>query len=309
MSPNVEQITKPAGLGEGPFWNAQKQILYYVDIINASLHSYNNVTKEQHSVKLAGDGNTVSLVVQVEGHHDKFVVSINNDIAVVTWDGVSSKPSSIEIIANLEGNEEKTRINDGKVDPAGRLWAGTMGPKKETGEFVMEKGSLYRLNKDKTVTKVIGKLGIANGLAWSLDNKTFYYIDTLKFRVDSYDYNISTGNIANEKTIFCFKKNNIDVFPDGMTIDEEGKLWVACFEGGQVLRIDPDTGKLLYTLKIPAPQVTSVVFGGHNLDELFVTTARDDYKKELLDKYPLAGCTFKVTNLGVKGTPSVPVKL
>lgn len=71
-----------------------------------------------------GHGNTVSLVVQVEGHNDKFVVSINNDIAVVTWDGVSSKPSSVEVIATLEGNEERTRINDGKVDPAGRLWAG-----------------------------------------------------------------------------------------------------------------------------------------------------------------------------------------
>lgn len=307
MSPDVEQITEPVGLGEGPFWNAQQQALYYVDIVNASLHSYNNVTKEQHSVKL-GNGNTVSLVVQVEGQNDIFVVSINNDIAVVTWDGVSSKPSSVEIIASFEGNEDNTRINDGKVDPAGRLWAGTMGKQTETGDFVMEKGSLYRLNKDKTVSKILGKLGIANGLAWSADNKKFYYIDSLKLTVDSYDYDISTGNIANEKTLFCFKKNNVNGFPDGMTIDEEGKLWVACYEGGQVLRIDPDSGKLLYTLKLPAPQVTSVVFGGPNFDELFVTTACQDFKKEL-DKYPLSGCTFKVTNLGVKGTPSVPVKL
>lgn len=310
MSPKVEPIAEPITLGEGPFWNAQQQTLYYVDIIGASVHSYNAVTKEHHSVNF-GDGNTVSLVVQVEGQNDKFVVAINNDIALVTWNGVSSKPSSVETIKTLEGNEEKTRINDGKVDPAGRLWAGTMGPRKAEGtnEFELEKGSLYMLNKDRTLSKQLEKLGISNGLTWSLDNKKFYFIDSLKFRVDSYDYDIDTGNIANEKTVFCFKENNLNSLPDGMTIDEEGKLWVACYDGGQVLRIDPDTGKLLYTLKMPAQQVTSVAFGGANLDELYVTTAKHFYTKELLEKYPLAGSTFRVTKLGVKGTPSIPVKL
>lgn len=311
MSPNVEPITEPITVGEGPFWHSQNQTLYYVGIVDASIHSYNTITKEHHSVKLGSDGDVVSLVIPVEGQVDKFVASISHDIVIVIWDGVSSKPSSIEVIATLEGKEENLKINDGKVDPAGRLWTGTMGPRKAEGthEFVMEKASLYRLNKNRTVSKQLEKVNMSNGLAWSLNNKTMYYIDTLKLKVFSYDYDIDTGNIENEKTVFCFKKNNVNGYPDGMTIDEEGKLWVACFDGGQVLRIDPDSGNLLYTLKMPAQQITSVAFGGPNMNELYITTGRLFYSKELVEKYPLAGSVFRVTGLGVKGTPSLPIKL
>lgn len=316
MSANIEAVTAPIVVSEGPYWSVQQQTLYYAGIFDGSIHSYNTVTKEHHSMKL-GDGKCVSLVVEVEGQKNKFVVTITNDIAVVTWDGVSSEPSSVEVIATIEGKEQNVRINDGKVDPAGRLWAGTMGPTKkeifDLDEFEIqyerEKAGLFRLNKDRTVSKQREKVSMSNGIVWSVNNKKMYYIDTLESRIFSYDYDINTGSIGNEKTLVNYKENNINGYPDGMTIDEDGKLWVACFNGGQVLRIDPDSGKVVYTLKMPVPQITSVTFGGPNMDELYVTSAKVFYTKEQIEKYPQAGSVFRVTNLGVKGIPNLPIKL
>ncbi|KAG8294791.1 hypothetical protein J6590_094818 [Homalodisca vitripennis] len=125
----------------------------------------------------------------------------------------------------------------------------------------------------------------------------------------SIDYKIPEETLSNGKTIFCFKKNNVEGLPDGMTIDQEGKIWVACVKGGQVLRVDPNTGEILRTVKIPAPHTTSVVFGGPNYEDLYVTTGKIKFTKEMEEEYPMAGCTFRVTDLGVRGVPSLPVQL
>uniref|UniRef100_A0A1B6DWB3 Regucalcin n=1 Tax=Clastoptera arizonana TaxID=38151 RepID=A0A1B6DWB3_9HEMI len=309
MAPVVEVIGKPLILGEGPFWDSSSQSLYFVDIVDGSIHRYDVASKKHTSAKLGSE--PASLIIEVEGQKDKFVVSQTNDLYVVSWDGVSDKVSSKELLVKLEESKEGTRINDGKVDPAGRLWAGSMGPTIEgkDHEWVPEKGSLYRLNRDKTSSKQLANITLSNGLAWSSDNKKFYYIDTLKYRVDSYDYDNETGNISNEKTIFDLKENNIHGFPDGMTIDVEDKLWIAVFGSAKILRVDPTNGKLLTTISFPSLQITSACFGGPNYDELYVTSANIALTDEQLAKYPHAGSCFRVTNIGVKGFPSLPVKL
>uniref|UniRef100_A0A1B6D6W9 Regucalcin n=1 Tax=Clastoptera arizonana TaxID=38151 RepID=A0A1B6D6W9_9HEMI len=235
MAPVVEVIGKPLILGEGPFWDSSSQSLYFVDIVDGSIHRYDVASKKHTSAKLGSE--PASLIIEVEGQKDKFVVSQTNDLYVVSWDGVSDKVSSKELLVKLEESKEGTRINDGKVDPAGRLWA------------------------------------------------------------------------ANEKTIFDLKENNIHGFPDGMTIDVEDKLWIAVFGSAKILRVDPTNGKLLTTISFPSLQITSACFGGPNYDELYVTSANIALTDEQLAKYPHAGSCFRVTNIGVKGFPSLPVKL
>ncbi|XP_054272316.1 regucalcin-like [Macrosteles quadrilineatus] len=307
MAPTVTPIGPALDLGEGPYWDEENQTLFYVDIFKHSIHSYRPQTDEHHVVEVDSEGQPVSLIVKVKGEQTKFVISVKNSLATVHWDGLSTKSLKPEVIVNLEGSDNPTRINDGKCDPSNRLWAGTMSSKKE--DHTKEVGSFYLLQHDKKVVKHLSNVSISNGLAWSLDKKKMYYIDSLKYGIDSYDYDETSGTISNGKQVFCFKKNNIDGFPDGMTIDSEGMLWVACFMGARVLRIDPTTGELKFTLQIPSYQVTSVCFGGPNLEDLYVTSAKQGFTEELEEKYPLAGYSFKVTGLGVKGTPSVPIKL
>lgn len=308
MSSKV-QIT-PIGpqldLGEGPHWEAKTKTLYYVDAFAATVHRHVPHTNEHSHCKFKG--NTVSFVIPVEGKEEsEFVIGLEREIVHVIWDLKSDKPTATRVLSAAEEDRGGNRVNDGKVDPAGRLWTGTLMPGQGLDDAPFT-SHLYSFDKGSSPKKHLSGIAVSNGLAWSLDYKTFYYIDSLKYKVQGFDYDITNGTINNERTVFDLKKNNVEGIPDGMTIDSEGKLWVAVYTGGKVIRIDPDTGKLLYILPIPSWEVTSVVFGGPNLDELYVTSANKtkDYPK---DKFPQPGQTFKVTNLGVRGTSSRSIKL
>jgi len=147
----------------------------------------------------------------------------------------------------------------------------------------------------------LSSLDIANGLAWSSDNKTFYYIDSLTYRVDAWDYDSVGGVISNRRPVFDFKANNIKGIPDGMCIDEKGNLWVALFSGGKIAHIDPVAGNLIDHIEFPATNITSVAFGGPNLDILYVTSAQHGLSEEELLAQPDAGSIFQIRNTGVKG--------
>ncbi|XP_039288062.1 regucalcin [Nilaparvata lugens] len=192
---------------------------------------------------------------------------------------------------------------------------GTMGFEIEgkLGEFVEEKGGLYSISGNSstgyTVNQHLDKITLSNGLAWSLDHSTFYYIDSMKYRISAYDYDIKSGSISNPRTVLDFKQKMIPGIPDGMTVDSEGKLIVAVFAGGCVLRIDPDSGDVLAKIQVPAPQVTSIAFGGDNFDELYVTTANIYATPETQEMFPDAGSVYRLTNLGFKGVRANKVKL
>lgn len=146
------------------------------------------------------------------------------------------------------------------------------------------------------------KICVSNGLTWDEKRKRFYYIDSADMEVKEYEYNVSTGDISNERVLINFKPCTFA--PDGMTIDSEGMLYVATFNGGKILKVNPVTKKVTQEIVIPnVSQITSVAFGGPNLDELFVTTASLDGKPAP------AGGLFKVTGLGVKGTKMFNAKL
>nr|CAD7399575.1 unnamed protein product [Timema poppensis] len=250
----------------------------------------------------AGD-RQVTFVLPIKGQRNKFLISIGLTLYILTWDGKCSTPSSLEEITSVEKDKKKNRFNDAKADPSGRLWAGTMGYEIRKGVFKGKQGSLYSMDKSRNIIKHVSDINISNGLAWSLDRKIFYFIDTDEFKVEAFDFDDDAGKICNRRTVFDFKENNIEGFPDGMTIDAEGKLWVACYGGQQIIRVDPDTHKVLQTVKIPAPHVTSAAFGGTNFEDLYVTTASERLDPQQKIDFPNAGCTFKITGLGVKGLP------
>jgi sugar lactone lactonase YvrE len=185
------------------------------------------------------------------------------------------------------------RFNDGKCDPAGRFWAGSM-PMNE----LEPTGSLYMFEGTKSERK-IEQVTVSNGLTWSLDRRCFYFIDSPTLSIVSYDYEIGTGAISNKNIVV--KMDVKEGYPDGMTIDEEGMLWVAHWDGWQVARWDPETGKKILSVRMPVSKPTSVCFGGANMDELFVTSDSRGIIGKDWNEQPLAGGTFVVRGLGVKG--------
>lgn len=300
MAPVVERIKDIPNidLGEGPYWDIETQSLFFVDIVGKAIHKYVPSTGKHTKAVL---DKPVSLIVPVKGHKDKFVISHGKEVLIVTWDGVSSKVSKREKIAEVDQGIE-SRINDGKCDPTGRLWFGTIGPEPIFGQIERHRASFFSYDNGKVITHLT-KVDISNGLAWNTALNKFYYIDSLKKTVDQFDVDLEAGIISNRQPIFTFDKHNIAGVPDGMTIDADGNLWVAVFDGYKVLNIDPRRPEtLLRTLDIPAKQTTCVAFGGPNLDILYVTSAKMTQDGVVLPP-PDHGATYKVTGLGVKGVP------
>uniref|UniRef100_Q95YI4 Regucalcin n=1 Tax=Photinus pyralis TaxID=7054 RepID=Q95YI4_PHOPY len=308
MGPVVEKIAELGKytVGEGPHWDHETQTLYFVDTVEKTFHKYVPSQKKYTFCKV---DKLVSFIIPLAGSPGRFVVSLEREIAILTWDGVSAAPTSIEAIVNVEPHIKNNRLNDGKADPLGNLWTGTMAI--DAGLPVGPvTGSLYHLGADKKVKMHESNIAIANGLAWSNDLKKMYYIDSGKRRVDEYDYDASTLSISNQRPLFTFEKHEVPGYPDGQTIDEEGNLWVAVFQGQRIIKISTQQPEvLLDTVKIPDPQVTSVAFGGPNLDELHVTSAGLQLDDSSLDKSLVNGHVYRVTGLGVKGFAGVKVKL
>lgn len=206
-------------------------------------------------------------------------------------DGFASlelETGAVHIIVDPEAHLPANRFNDGKCDPAGRFWAGTM-PLKEDARGT---GSLYCLDRDLSVRKMLGNVSCSNGIAWSLDSKTMYYIDSPTRAVSAFDYDLATGNIANRREIIRTPPE--EGFPDGMTIDAEGMLWVAYWGGSRVVRWDPRTGKRLAIIAVPVSCVTACWFGGPRLDELYITSARTGLDAATLAMQPYAGSLLRV---------------
>ncbi len=276
---NVEK----SALGEGPLWLPESGQLVWVDIEGMKIRMWNPKTREEGSVSV---GQRIGAVVRASD--GRMVCALEHGFYFLDLTTGELEPI-VDPEAHLPGN----RFNDGKCDPAGRFWAGTM-PKSEDAP----EGSLYRLDTDGSVHRMVGEISCSNGLGWSLDGRTMYYIDTGTRRVDRFDYDAASGNISNRRVVA-----NIPVdqgFPDGMTVDAEGKLWVAHWGGYAVSRFDPDTGECLERIELPVSQVTSCCFGGDDLDELYITSASVGLSEEQLRQEPLAGSLF-VYKPGVKG--------
>ncbi len=278
-------IDTPSILGEGCIWDYKRQRLLFVDIENCMVYIYHPETKYLRQIDV---GQRVGTVVPTQD--GKLLVALEKSVAVL-----DPATESLETAADIESDVSGNRFNDGKCDPAGRFWVGSL-----VEDMSEPRAALYRIDSDYSVTKMLADVTNSNGIVWSLDHTRLYYIDTPTRRVVSFDYDLASGDIENRKTVIEVPESM--GYPDGMTIDAQGKLWVALFEGAAVSRWDPDGGRLIDSYPIPAKNVTSCAFGGENLDELYVTTARFLMTAEDLKAYPYSGGLFRL-KLKTRGIP------
>lgn len=276
-----------AELGEGPSWDGKNGVLYWVDIPRGLVHIFEPAKSSDKSIRA---GEYVSCVVPRK----------SGGVAVTLQHGfytIDLKSGRTTKLAEVENDVAGNRFNDGKCDPAGRYWAGTMDVKEERAS-----GSLYRLEK-KEVQKILSSITISNGLGWSPDNRTMYHIDTPTRKVSALDYDVLTGDVKNRRTVIDFAGHEQPGSPDGMAVDAEGMIWVAHWGGYRVTRWNPATGRVLDFVSLPASQVTSCCFGGVNLDDLYITTARTGLDDQVLSQQLHAGGLFRVRP-GLKGQPT-----
>jgi sugar lactone lactonase YvrE len=200
-------------------------------------------------------------------------------------------------LVDPESHLPDNRFNDGKCDSRGRFWAGTTRLKHDEPA-----GFLYMLDADLNVHRRLDDVWISNGLAWSQDDRTMYFIDSPTGEVIAFDFDVAAGEIGNERLVIEIPEGGGS--PDGMTIDEEGMLWIALWDGWRVIRVNPESGAIIDEVKMPVARPTSCVFGGPNLDELYITTASTRLPAEELDKQPQAGGLFRCKP-GVKGLAAI----
>jgi sugar lactone lactonase YvrE len=273
-----------AELGEGPVWDTRAGVLVWVDILAGHVHRYDPATGADSVTEVGQPVGAVGL-----RESGGLVLAVRDGFALLDEDG-----SAPRLLAAVEREDLETRMNDGEVDPAGRFWAGTMELDGALG-----RGSLYRLDPGGTVTRVLADVSISNGLGWSPDERTLYYIDSPTQRIDAYDYHRSSGAISNRRTVVEIEAG--DGLPDGLTVDAEGFLWVALWGGSTIRRYAPD-GRLDHVVELPVSQVTSCAFGGSDLADLYVTSAWAGLEEQQRRAEPVAGGVFRLRP-GVCGLP------
>jgi sugar lactone lactonase YvrE len=262
-----------AELGEGPVWDARSGRLVWVDILGRRIHATDPATGETQSMDTPLH---VGAVAPRAG--GGFVAALQNGFWVV-GDGPA------RLIREVAEARPGLRFNDGKCDPAGRFWAGTMAYDGQTGA-----GSLYRLDGQGGIACVIGGVTISNGLAWSRDGSTMYYVDSPLRRIDAFTYDSATGEATERRTTIRIPPEQGT--PDGMTIDEDDGLWVVLPGAGAVHRyVD---GRLDAVVRLPVSHPTSCTFGDADLGTLFITSAREDFSPAERAAQPLAGALFRV---------------
>ena len=273
-------------LGEGPVWDAARNCILWVDITKGEIHQY-FIADKKHKVFNAGQ---MVGAIALAGN-GKLIAALQHGFF-----SIDLETQSMRAIADPEAALPHNRFNDGKCDPVGRFWAGTMSITDQE-----KTGKLYMLDTDYVVSTKIDNVTCSNGMAWSPYCKTFYYIDTGAQEVVAYDYDIVNAEITNKRSIIKIATEK--GYPDGMTIDAEGMLWVAIWGGWKIERYDPGTGQLLDKVHLPVSLVTSCTFGGENLEDLYITTARAGLSEKQLRSQPNAGALFVVRKTGCQGIP------
>ena len=277
-----------ADLGEGPAWEAATQTLYWVDIRAGNVHHFNPASGSDDCIHL---GQSIGCVAP--RRNGGLVLALQGRFATID---PAAGVKSLMPIVQPEPHQPGNRFNDGKCDPAGRFLAGTMDDAENAAS-----GSLYSLAPDGMFRILLTGLRISNGLAWSPDGGTFYHIDTPTRQVTAYDYDLASGAIAAPRPVIQVPPEL--GWPDGMTSDTEGKLWIAMWGGARLTCWDPANGKLMETIPFPALNVSSCAFGGPDLTDLYITSACKEMTAAQLKEYPFSGGLFRLWTK-VRGMPT-----
>ena len=271
-------------LGEGPLWDVEQQRLYWIDQPACASSAHR---PGQRGPRL-GRARASRLDGHAQGRQGRHLSLANG------FHALDFKTGECTLIADTEPDKPNNRINDGKVDRRGRFFAGSMDSEEEGPN-----GALYRLDPDFSVTKLETGIIVSNGPCWSPDDKIFYFADTWSGEIWAYDYDITTGKLANRRTFTKIDTSHGGA-ADGSTVDAEGCLGTRRSMTASSIRYTPD-GKVDRVIEMPVKKVTSVMFGGPNLDILYVTSMA----KPPLPRFPgdgvLRGSLFAITGLGIKG--------
>jgi sugar lactone lactonase YvrE len=263
-------------LGEGPVWDDRRERLLFVDILRGDVHAFHPPTGTDRVVNVGRAVGAVALTTRGD-----WVLAAGRGF-------VRANPETGHTTAmvDVEREDANTRMNDGAVDPAGRFWAGSCSLVGEAG-----RGTLYRLDPDGAVHRMLSPVTTSNGIDWSPDGRTMYYVDTRTRRIDAFDFDAAAGTFANRRPFVDFAGQAGR--PDGLVVDAEGAVWVALWEGGAVRRYTSD-GQLDRSVAVPAPLTTKCAFGGPALQDLYVTTATRGLDARARADKPLSGGLFRL---------------
>ena len=293
-APEIEVwSTAPGLLSEGPRWHAERQELLWVDILGSLMHRA-TVTADGR----CGEVTTVAF----DRHVGAVAPVIGGGYVIAAGTGFLflDQTGAIRELAQPEAGRTDVRMNDGVCDLQGRFWAGTMAYDETPGA-----GSLYRLELDGSATTIHTGLTVSNGIGWSPDESTMYLNDSGTRSLYAFRFGGASGTISDHRTLVELDRGRGT--PDGLTVDEEGGVWVALWDGGAVNRYASD-GSLLETVELPVQRPTSCAFGGPELTTLFVTSAREGLDDRALADQPAAGRVLAITGLGVRGRPCLPYR-
>jgi len=288
-TPGVELMVDTRSIvGEGPFWQAEKGVLGWVDIMSNRLHTYDPATRQDTALDVGQPIGAAS--ARASGG---YVVALRDGFAALDASG------RLEMLAHVELDIPSNRMNDGNCDRLGRFWAGTMAIDEHA-----EAGALYCLDLNHSVRKVVGSTTISNGIDWSPDDLTMYYVDSSTQGLDTFPFDLDSGTLGPRRRLATIPAE-LGV-PDGLTVDAEGCIWVAVWGGWCIRRYTP-AGTLDRVITLPVSQVSSCAFGGPDLDDLYITSASINLSADQLAREPLAGSLFRFRP-GVRGKPRFPYR-
>ena len=267
--------------GEGPLWNPIDKQLYWVDIPNGQVYRYDPSTNK-HELYFQAPTGIGGFTIQPDGSLLCFMYRAG--LAVL-------ENGKLRYLIEEIKDEKGRHFNDVIADPVGRVYAGTM-------EDSSGKGTLYRLDLDGTFTPILDGIGISNGMGFTSDKKSMYYTDSETYRIDIFDYDIKTGELSNRRTFVNTPEGGL---PDGMTVDSEGNIWSARFGGYGVYKYSLE-GVLEHKLDIPMRNTTSVIIGGENYNEMYITSAGGE-DKTLNGEYAGALYRVDISDSGITGVP------
>ncbi len=267
-------------LGEGPLWHPIEKQLYWLDILRGLVFVYNPAKKE-HQVIYEGEP-VGGMTLQADGS----LLFLMTDGKIAVW-----KNGKLNLLTQINDDyEQGRRFNDAIADPVGRVYAGTLSMQDWMGR-------LYRINTDGTFGPILENVRLSNGMAFALDHKQLYYTESHAWKIHIFDYQQNIGDLKNKRTFVDIPRDEQEGRADGLTIDAEGYIWSARIDGGIIVRYSPE-GIEDKRVQVPARKVTSLAFGGQNLEDLYITTAGGQDRST--DTF--AGALFKLKP-GVCGIP------
>ncbi|XP_060527368.1 regucalcin-like [Cylas formicarius] len=308
---DITPVTPPVQHAEGPHWDPVDQVLYYVDTFQATILRWDPKTELFTSHKLQ-DRKSIGVITPIKDTAEQYIVAADRLVYYFQWDGFHNDTGIATELFEVEPQKPNNQFNDGKADANGNMWIGTLTRNDDLGVTSFG-GSLYRieisLDYHDEIEAKENQTSISNGIAWSSDNKFMFFIDSALKKVFKFDFD-GDSVISNERVLFDLADHSeLSGIPDGMTIDTDENLWVALFGGSAIIQVHPVTGDLLQVVPMPVQFVTSLCFGGGELEILYATTSRLHLNEEGVQQQPSAGSVLSIEGLGVKGRPDFEVVL